>query len=91
MTKNEGKEEGNTLKHEASRSINHKATQQKNNTGTTALERSVALTTGVLKIFLTVDKLHLSPDVFLNMKIHKKFVSHNSSLTKSTHDDIKSN
>ena len=32
-----------TLKHEAPRSINHKATQNdKNNTGTTALERSVA-------------------------------------------------
>ena len=30
------------LKHEAPRSMNHKATQNKNNTGTTALERSVA-------------------------------------------------
>ena len=31
-----------TTKHEAPRSINHKGTQNKNNTGTTALERSVA-------------------------------------------------
>ena len=41
-TKHEDKEHGKTLKHEASGSINHKATQNKNNTGTTALERSVA-------------------------------------------------
>ena len=31
MTKHEDKEHGKTLKHEASRSINHKATQNKNN------------------------------------------------------------
>ena len=42
MMKHKDKEHGMTLKHEASRSINHKATQNKNNTGTTALERSVA-------------------------------------------------
>ena len=36
------KEHGKTLKHEALRSINHKATLNKNNTGTAALERSVA-------------------------------------------------
>ena len=41
MKKHEGKEQGKTLKHEAPRSINHKATQNKN-TGTTALERPVA-------------------------------------------------
>ena len=41
MTKHENKEHGKTLKHEALRSI-HKATQNKNNTGTTALERSEA-------------------------------------------------
>ena len=40
--KHKDKEHGNTLKHEAPRSINHKATQNKNNTETTALERSVA-------------------------------------------------
>ena len=42
MTKHEDKEQGRSLKHDAPRSINHKATQNKNNTGTTALERSVA-------------------------------------------------
>ena len=35
-------EHGETLEHEAPRSINHKATQNKNNNGTTALERAVA-------------------------------------------------
>ena len=39
MTKPDDKEHGKTFKHEAPRSINHKATQNKNNTGTTALER----------------------------------------------------
>ena len=42
MTKHEDKEQGKTLKHEAPLSINHKATQNNNNTGTTAFERSVA-------------------------------------------------
>ena len=42
MKKHEEKEHGETLKHEAPRSINHKATQSKKNTGTTALDRSVA-------------------------------------------------
>ena len=35
------KEHGKTLKHEAPRRINHKATQNKNYTGTTGLERSI--------------------------------------------------
>ena len=39
MKKHEVKEHGKTLKHEAHRSINHKATQNNNNTGITALER----------------------------------------------------
>ena len=39
MKKHEDKEYGKTLKREVTRSINHKATQNKNNTGTTALER----------------------------------------------------
>ena len=45
-------------KHEAPRSVNYRATQNKNNIGTTALERSVVYTTlggggeeGVLKAF----------------------------------------
>ena len=42
MTKHEDKEHGKTLKHEAPRSIYHKATQNKKNTETTTLERSVA-------------------------------------------------
>ena len=40
MTKHEDEEHGKTLKHEAPYRINHKATQTKNKTGTTALERS---------------------------------------------------
>ena len=42
MTKHENKEHGKTLKHEAPHSINHKATHNKDNTGTTALEGTVA-------------------------------------------------
>ena len=38
MTKHEDKERGKTLKHETPRSINHKAAQNKNNTGSTTLE-----------------------------------------------------
>ena len=38
-------------KHEALRSVNYKATQNKNNIGTTALKRSVVYTTGDLKAF----------------------------------------
>ena len=41
MWKHGDKEHGKTLKHAAPRSINHKVTQNKINTGTTALERSV--------------------------------------------------
>ena len=42
-TKHEDKEHEKTLKHRVAHSIiNHKATQNKNNIGTTALERSVA-------------------------------------------------
>ena len=39
------KEQGKT-KHEAARSVNYRATQNKNNIGTTALEWSVVYTTG---------------------------------------------
>ena len=42
MKENKDKEQGETLKQEAHRSVNHKATQNKNNTRTTALERPVA-------------------------------------------------
>ena len=42
IKKYEDKEQGKTLKHDALRSINHKATHNKNNTGTIALKWSVA-------------------------------------------------
>ena len=42
------KEQGKT-EHEAPRSVNYRATQNKNNIGTTALERSVVHTTGEFK------------------------------------------
>ena len=45
-----GKEQGKT-KHEAPRSVNYRATQNKNNIGTPALERSVVYTTGDLNAF----------------------------------------
>ena len=41
LKKHEDKEQGKT-EYEVPRSISHKATQNKNNTGTTTLERSVA-------------------------------------------------
>ena len=51
-TKHEDKEHEKTLKHEAPRSINHKATQNKNNIGATALERSVVVVLLVLVSWL---------------------------------------
>ena len=47
------KEQGKT-KHEAPRSVNYRATQNKNNIGTTALERLVVYTTVGFKGLLTV-------------------------------------
>ena len=44
------KEQGKT-KHVAPRSVNYRATQNKNNIGTTAVERSVVYTNGCLKAF----------------------------------------
>ena len=46
MKIHEDKELGKALKNKAPLSINHKDMQNQNNTGTTALERSVAQTTG---------------------------------------------
>ena len=43
--------------HEASRSVYYKATQNKNNIGITALERSVVYTTGAFK-GISLNKLH---------------------------------
>ena len=61
------KEQGKT-KHEAPRGVNYRATQNKNNIGTTALERSVVYTTGGgggLKAFHCAN-FTLSPDIILN-------------------------
>ena len=74
------KEQGKA-KHEAPRSIDYRATQNKNNIGTTALERSVVYTTGWFK-GLSLYKLHPG---FLILKIDKKFGSHNGFLTQSMH------
>ena len=48
------KEQGKT-KHEAPCSVNYRATQNKNNIGTNALERSVVYTTGGLKAFQCIN------------------------------------
>ena len=82
------KEQGKT-KHETPRSVNYRATQNKNNIRTTALERSVVYTTGGggcgwLKAFHCTN-FTLDPDIILNTKIHKKFGSHNGFLTQSMH------
>ena len=66
------KEQGKT-KHEVPRSVNYRATQNKNNIGTTALERSVVYTTGGgggeggLKAFHSTN-FTLGPDIILNTK-----------------------
>ena len=51
------KKQGKT-KHEAPRTVNYRATQNKNNIGTTAIERSVVYTTGWFK-GLSLYKLYL--------------------------------
>ena len=64
------------------RRINHKATKSKNNTGTTALERSVEQTTvggvgvggGGFKALLQLTYFTLGPDATLNTEIHKNSV-----------------
>ena len=63
-----GKEQGKT-KHEAPCSVNYKATQNKNNIGTTALEGSIVYTTGKagLKAFHCTNYT-LGPDIILNTK-----------------------
>ena len=87
------KEQGK-IKHEAPRSVNYRATQNKNNIGTTALERSVVYTSGGggLKAFHCT-YFTMGPDIILNTKIHKKFGSHNGFLTQSMHlsENTKSN
>ena len=84
------KEQGKT-KHEAPRSVNYRATQNKNNIGTTSLERSV-YTTGGIKAFHCTN-FSLGPNIILNKKYIKKFGSHNGFLTQSMHlsENTKSN
>ena len=50
------KEQGKT-KHEAPRNINYRATQNKNNIGSSALEQSVVYTTGEFKGLSKHDKM----------------------------------
>ena len=63
------------------RRINHKATNSKTDTGTTALERSVEQTTrgvgggwGGVKALLQLANFTLGPDATLNTEIHKNSV-----------------
>ena len=67
------KEQGET-KHETPRSVNYRATQNTNNIGTTALERSLVYTTGGgggLKAFHCTN-FTLGPDIILNTKKYIK-------------------
>ena len=74
QNKHINKEQGKT-KHEAPRSVNYRATQNKNNIETSALERSVVYTTGGvcvcggggLKGFHCTNST-LGPDIILNTK-----------------------
>ena len=93
--KHTDREQGKT-KHEVPRSVKYRATQNKNNIWTTALERSVVYTTGGgggLKAFHCTN-FTLGPDIILNTKkIHKKFGSHNGFLNQPMHlsENTKSN
>ena len=66
------KEQGKT-KYEATRSVNYRAAHNKNNIGTTALERSVVYTTGGLKTFHCTN-FTLGADIILNTKNTKKYI-----------------
>ena len=56
------------------RRINHKATKNKTNTGTTALERSIEQTTEGFKALLQLANFTLGPDATLNTEIYKNSV-----------------
>ena len=64
------KEQGKT-KHEAPRSVNYRATQNKNNIGTTALERTIVYSTGGSKVFHCTN-FTLGPDTILDTKKYIK-------------------
>ena len=66
MKTHKDKTQGKT-KNKSSRRINHKATQSKNNTITTALERSEVYTTGQFKS----TNFTLGPFATLHKEIHK--------------------
>ena len=95
--KHKDKEQGKT-KHEAPRSVNYRATQNKNNIRTSALERSVVYTTGGFNS-VSLYKLTLGPDIIRNTKQkkkkkkHEKISSHNGFLSQSMHlsENTKSN
>ena len=59
--------EQDKTKHEAPHSVNYRATQNKDNFGTTALERSVVYTTGGFEAFHCTN-FTLGPDIILNTK-----------------------
>ena len=63
-----------TTYNKSPRRINHKATKNKTNTGTTPLERSVEQTTGGLKALLQLANFTLGPDATLNTEIHKNSI-----------------
>ena len=81
------KEQGKT-KHGAPRSVNYRATQNKSNIGTTALERSVVYTTGVggrgLKAFHFTN-FTMGPDIILNTK-NKIYIKSSVSIMASLTD-----
>ena len=68
--KHTDKDQGKT-KHEAPHSVNYRATQNKNNIWTTALERSVVYTTGGLKAFYCTN-FTLGLDIVIKKKKKKK-------------------
>ena len=60
--------EQDKTKHEVPRSVKYRATQNKNNIRTTALERSVVYTTGAGGETFHCTNFTLRPDVILNTK-----------------------
>ena len=67
------------------RRINHKATKSKTNTGTTALERSVELTTGGFKALLQLANFTLGPDAETHKKSVRIKASNSGNASKRKH------